>query len=77
MARYYFHIREGSLIIPDNEGMELPDTQDAWLEARESAEDVARSAIRSGFSAVPCAIEIADHSGMILGAVTVPARRIA
>ena len=75
MARYYFHIREESRIIPDDEGMELSDIQEAWMEANLSADDIARTACQNGFSTGPCTIEIADQTGRVLGTVKVPEQR--
>jgi hypothetical protein len=71
MARYYFHIRDGSRIVSDDEGMELLGMDAAWAEAHASADDLTREAIRNGTSAGPCAIEIWDDAGSLLGAVRV------
>lgn len=67
MARYYFHIRDGWSVVPDEEGMELP----SWDAAREEAYTSARDLARSGQSRV-CSIEIADQEGNVLGCVGFP-----
>jgi hypothetical protein len=71
MARYYFHIRDGWNVIPDDEGMELSSMYGARVEAYASADDLAHVAIRGGTSVAACAIIIADEAGNILGRVKV------
>ena len=71
MARYYFHIRDGFDLISDDEGMDLPDVQSAWAEAHASADDLERAAIGNAVNSGPCAVEIADETGAILGNVKV------
>ena len=76
MCRYYFHIREGWRVVPDDEGMELTDIGEAWSEAYASADDLAHQAIRSGSSIGPCVIEIMDQAGNVLGTVKVSEQRL-
>ena len=75
LIRYYFHIREGWNVIPDEEGMELPSFDAARSEAYASADDIARAAIQDGTSVSATAIQIADDAGNILGRVKVPVLR--
>lgn len=75
LIRYYFHIRDGWDVIPDEEGMELPTLGAARTEAYASADDLARAAIQDGTSVAAMAIQIADHAGNILGRVKVPGQR--
>lgn len=67
MARYYFHIRDGWNLIPDDEGMELPSWDAARSEAYASATDLART----GSSRVR-AVDVADEAGTLLGSFKVP-----
>ena len=75
MIRYYFHIRDGWDLIPDDEGMDLSGIDAARAEAYSSADDLARAGIRDGKAAAAWAIEIADQAGNILGRVCVPEQR--
>jgi hypothetical protein len=62
MSRYYFHIRDGRVLIPDEEGMECRTMAAVLDEARASARDLASEAFRS--SSKPLAsIEIEDEYG--------------
>jgi hypothetical protein len=63
MGRFYFHLRHGDQLIPDDEGQELPDTSRALREAMLAARELLASAIKSGKERVPEAIVIADESG--------------
>ncbi|WP_426615786.1 DUF6894 family protein [Bradyrhizobium sp. McL0616] len=68
MKRYYFDIRSGEEIIPDEEGLELSTLEKAQEEAARSLADMARDAIRnegSGQSHL-MAIEVRDDSGPVL-----------
>jgi len=72
MSRYYFHIRDGWDVIPDEEGMELPDFGAAHTEAYASAYDLSRAAAREGTNVSSCAIQIMDEAGNVLARVRVP-----
>ena len=75
MTRYYFHIRDGWNLIPDDEGIECPTWGAAWAEAYASADDLAAAALRDGLNFSTGAIEIADQTGNVLGRVGVPEQR--
>jgi hypothetical protein len=72
MTRYYFHIRDELVVIPDDEGLDLLDMHAARIEARLSALDLGMAEIRKGCGVDRRAIEIADRKGKILE--TVPIR---
>lgn len=72
MARYFFHIRDASVVIPDDEGIELRDMHAARIEARQSAVDLGTAQMRLGQGIDRHAIEIADCHGKVLE--TVPVR---
>jgi hypothetical protein len=76
LGRYYFHIRDGWNVIPDEEGMELSDIYAARAEAYASADDLAREALRDGTRIGAWAIVIADQSGKILGRVKVMKQKL-
>ena len=42
MPRYYFDIRDGEALFPDEEGMELDDQRAAEIEAAQSLADMAK-----------------------------------
>ena len=75
VTRYYFHIRDGWQVIPDDEGIECATWGDAWVEAYASADDLAAAALRDGLSRPAAAIEIVDQAGNVLGRVAVPDQR--
>jgi hypothetical protein len=63
MSRYFFHIRDGLIFIPDEEGLECRDEFAAWEEALLSARDIAFSDLRNGSTAAPAIIEVEDEEG--------------
>jgi len=64
--RYFFHIRDGIYVIPDEEGSELPDMQAARHEAHLTARDFAMDSLRQNLPANGRAIEISDGDGTVL-----------
>jgi hypothetical protein len=69
MKRFYLNIKDGSTVIPDEEGTYLPDVEAAKREALKCARDMLADAIRSGKSRVPEALVIADEAGRHLAMV--------
>ncbi|MEA2882299.1 MAG: hypothetical protein QOH32_1555 [Bradyrhizobium sp.] len=63
MGRFYFHLRKGDELIPDEEGQDLPDVSEALREALLAARDLLAEAIKSGRERVPDAFIIANESG--------------
>jgi len=67
MRRYYFDIREGDEIFPDEEGLELSTIEKVQEEAARSLADMARDAVRTlGASSQQMSIEVGDDSGPVL-----------
>lgn len=62
MSRYFFHIRDGLVFVPDEEGLECRDMQAVQDEARASARDMVNAALH-GRPSLPAAIEIEDERG--------------
>jgi hypothetical protein len=73
MARYYFHVREGDELIPDDEGQDLPDTSHALREAQLAARELVAEAVMSGAERVPDAFVIADEVGRAIEIVPIAA----
>jgi len=48
MGRFYFHLRAGDQIVPDDEGVDLPDLSAAQREAILAARELLAEAIKSG-----------------------------
>jgi hypothetical protein len=71
MPRYFFHIRDGWEVIPDEEGIEFPDRCLAEVEGYDSARDLAVAADSEGRSIAACAVEITDEAGTILRRIRV------
>jgi hypothetical protein len=70
MMRFYFDIRESGLIVPDEEGVVLPDMEAVRREATQSLVEIARNAIPTHDADGPLelAIEARTHDGPILQA---------
>jgi len=67
MRRYYFDIREGDEIFPDEEGLELATIEKVQEEAARSLADMARDAARTiGGGSLQLSIEVRDDSGPVL-----------
>jgi hypothetical protein len=69
VARYYFHIRDREVFIPDDDGMELHDIDAALIEARTTAKEWIAADVRSGRGIGASIIEITDWKGVILNAL--------
>ena len=67
-ARFYFDLREGANIIPDEKGLELPSILRVQEEAARSLADMARDAIQRapGGTGHAIAIEVRDENGPIM-----------
>lgn len=58
MRRYYFDLREGDEIFPDEEGLELSTIEKVQEEAARSMADMARDAVRAGGGSRQLSIEV-------------------
>jgi hypothetical protein len=67
MKRYFFDIRDGDNIAPDEEGIEFPHVEAAQEEAAHSLADLVRDKIR-GTPMCRMAIEVRDHDGPVVEA---------
>ncbi len=63
MGRFYFHLQADDQIVPDDEGVDLPDLSAAEHEAILAARELLAEAIKSGRPEVPEAFVIADEEG--------------
>jgi len=68
MPRYYFDMREGDEIAPDEEGMELNTMQAVQEEAARSLADMARDAIRGSPNGAEhrMSIDVRDDAGPVM-----------
>ena len=66
MARYFFHVREGSILNRDEEGQELPNAEAARREALSSAREILGEKLLHGGSLDSRTIEIADETGHVV-----------
>ena len=67
MRRYYFDLREGDAIFPDEEGLELSTIEKVQEEAARSLADMARDAVRTlGAGNHQFSIEVRDDGGPVL-----------
>jgi hypothetical protein len=66
MPIYFFNLRDGDDIVPDETGMDLADLDDARLEAVRSARDILADQLRAGQELDGQLIEIADERGQVL-----------
>jgi hypothetical protein len=69
MPRYYFDMREGDEIAPDEEGMELHTIEAVQEEAARTLADMARDAIRgrrTDGAGHQMSIEVRDEAGPVM-----------
>jgi len=69
MPRYFFHVREGSILHRDAEGQELPDAEAARREAISSSREMLGERLLHGGSLNSRNIEIADETGHVVDVV--------
>ena len=68
MKRYFFDLRDGDVLAPDEEGIELPDIESVQEEAALSLADMAHHADRTEHkhsAGHRMAIEVRDDSGPV------------
>ncbi|MHC2257144.1 hypothetical protein ACVILK_006836 [Bradyrhizobium embrapense] len=69
MTRYYFDMQDGDGLVPDEEGIDLPDLRAVQIEAAKSLADMARDAV---YPIPPTAethrlvIEVRDDRGPVM-----------
>ena len=68
MPKYYFHIRDGQYLVPDEEGLSLSDWLAVKIEGHMSAWDIGRHA---ACTSMDCSIEISDQWGKTLDRIAV------
>jgi hypothetical protein len=69
MPRYFFHIRDRELFVPDEEGSIFEDFETARSEAFESARELAAQVVASGQLVDGQRVELTDEQGQVLLAV--------
>jgi uncharacterized protein DUF6894 len=69
MPRYFFHVREGSILNRDEEGQELADAEAARREAISSTREILGEKLLHGGSLNHRTIEIADETGYVVDVV--------
>lgn len=70
MPRYFFHVREGSLLNRDEEGQELPNADAARQEAISTTREMLGEKLLHGGSLNHRTIEIADETGHVVDVVS-------
>ena len=64
MARFFFHLRRGTDDLDlDKGGVDLPDTEAAYLEAHQAAIDMAQEWLRKGHNPRGYAFEVVNGAG--------------
>ncbi len=66
LMRYYFHLRIGQKLSPDDTGLELPDLETAYLEAFEAAQAMWGELLAERSDPLARSFEIADEQGQLL-----------
>ena len=74
MPRYFFHIRDGWDLVPDEEGMHFANLTCAEVEGYASARDLAVAALYEGRATGAQAVEITDEDGEVLSRIKVQTR---
>jgi CheY-like chemotaxis protein len=72
--RYYFHLRIGDSISPDEIGLEIADLETAYLEAFKAAQEMWAELISERCDPLIRSFEIADEHGRVL--LTLPFREV-
>jgi hypothetical protein len=63
-VKFYFHVRDGDVLLRDEEGEELADLESARTHAVEGARDILSEAAQSGKAAsINLKLEVADELG--------------
>jgi hypothetical protein len=71
--RYYFHLRIGGTISPDEIGLDLPDVETAYLEAFKAAEEMWSELLADGLDPLTRSFEISEGGQVLL---TLPFREV-
>ena len=66
MPLYYFDLRDGDALIPDEEGVELTTLDAAHDEAARALTDMAKDDVRAGGPTCSLGIEVRDQLGPVL-----------
>ena len=66
MPRFFFHLREESGLIPDEEGREFPTLAEARLHALEGIRSIMSDEVKAGRIDLSGQLEIADDRGTAL-----------
>lgn len=69
MSRYHFHLFTPDEYIVDDIGIELADSNRAYLEAVKGAREVSIEMLREGQSVLSCRFEVVDSQGRLIHAV--------
>ena len=69
MPRYFFHVREGSVLHRDEEGQELSDAEAARREAISSSREMLGEKLLHGGALNGRNIEIADETGHVVDVI--------
>ena len=70
MPRFYFDVREGTEVTPDNEGLEFGSLEAAEHEAARTAAEIGREDLPNG-KARDATVEVQDEHGQQVFTVTV------
>lgn len=61
--RYFFHIKDQGELLIDDEGLDMPDTDAAFAEAKHSARDYATQCVRAGMPIAGRTVLVQDNRG--------------
>jgi hypothetical protein len=71
VPKFYFHLREGDILIEDPEGVEVVSLDAARFEAREAVRENIAEHLKAGQQLTLRGIEISDELGRPLAKVTI------
>jgi hypothetical protein len=69
MPMFYFHIRQGDVLVEDPDGSELADLNAALAEATYDIRDLIAERIKAGTIVEPWKVEVVDANGAVLADV--------
>jgi hypothetical protein len=66
MPRYFFHLHLERTLLPDTEGQELKDPDEAWETARAAALDLMKTDFERPIDWFACSFEVRDAADNVL-----------
>jgi hypothetical protein len=66
MPRYFFHLRGLETHVPDPDGADFANADDAWEAARRTAQTLMRTEVETEAEWLTCRFEVLDEAGEVV-----------